>query len=125
MAEKGAEPRDVADMLDALAKRLRSDATVPPAAGSLTVSADGHDGPSLGALDVFTDDEAVTVTMETHNTEARNVHVSLLENRLLINLGEGPLAFRRDLPLPALVDEDAAIATFRNGVLDVVLPLKR
>jgi len=51
--------------------------------------------------------------------------VSLLDGRLLINLGEGPQAFRRDLPLPAAVDEDAAVATFRNGVLDVVLPRKR
>ena len=128
MADKGSDPRDVAEMLEALAKRLRSDATAPRPSGGLTVAAPpeaGSDAPSLGGLDVFADEDAITVTVETRNTEARHVHVSLLENRLLINLGEGPLAFRRDLALPAPVDEEAAVATFRNGVLDVVLPRRR
>jgi HSP20 family molecular chaperone IbpA len=113
------ETKDVADMLEALARRIRGDAV----AAQVTVAPD--DEPSLGALDVFTDDKNVTVTVETRNAEAGHVRVSLLEGRLLINLGEGPHAFRRDLPLPAAVDEDAAVATFRNGILDVVLPLKR
>ena len=119
---------DVADMLEALAKRIRGD---PAFAGKerqpLSVSSApdaSDDEPSMGALDVFTDDRNVTVTVETKNAQPSHVHVSLLDGRLLINLGEGPRAFRRDLPLPAAVDEDAAIATFRNGVLDVVLPLK-
>lgn len=129
------DPRDVADMLDALARRIRSD---PSFAGQAQAQGPGEqgshalspselvaDGPSLGALDVLTDDKAVTVTCETHNTDASHVRVSLLAGRLLIGLGEGPGACKRDLPLPAAVDEDAAVATFRNGVLDVVLPLKR
>lgn len=133
MPEKNSDPRDVADMLESLARRIRSDpsfAGTPhaPASTPFTVSSPGafaSDSPTLGALDVFTDDKAVTVTCETRNTDASHVHVSLLEGRLLIGLGDGPGAFKRDLPLPAAVDEDAAVATFRNGILDVVLPLKR
>ena len=123
------DPKDVADMLEALARRIRGEPSFSGARRDpVAVSAAADNGgtePSLGALDVFTDDKNVTVTAETRNTEPSHVHVSLLEGRLLINLGEGPRAYRRDLPLPADVDEDAAIATFRNGVLDVVLPLKR
>jgi HSP20 family molecular chaperone IbpA len=134
MPEKRSDPKDVADMLEALAKRIRSD---PLAAGRAGASGEAgshviapsieplEEGPSLGALDVFSDRDAITVTVETRNTDAKSVHVSLLEGRLLINLGEGAQAFRRDLPLPAAVDEEAAIATFRNGILDVVLPLRR
>lgn len=107
-------------MLEKLAARLRHDAPDPTV---VDVGPD-EDGPALGALDVFSDESAITVTAETRNADAASVHVSLLDGRLLINLGEGPRAFRRDLALPAPVDEDAAVATFRNGVLDVVLPLK-
>lgn len=133
---KDADSKDVADMLEALAKRIRNDPSfgraaspTPAARGSLplapTAPMPGDDEPSLGELDVFTDERNVTVTVETRNTDAAGVHVSLLEGRLLIGLGDGPRAYKRDLPLPAAVDEEAAIATFRNGILDVVLPLKR
>ena len=126
MADKPTEPKDVADMLEALARKIRTDPSLARDRPALSVAAPlpEDDAPTLGALDVFTDDKAVTVTVETRNTEASHVHVSLLEGRLLINLGEGPQAFRRDLPLPAAVDEEGAVATFRNGVLDVVLPLR-
>ena len=129
MAEKSSDPKDVADMLEALARKLRTEpVAVPGAKPPLTIAPPAEliaDTPSLGALDVFTDEDAITVTVETRNTDAKSVHVSLLDGRLLINLGDGPRAFRRDLPLPVAVDEDAAVATFRNGVLDVVLPRKR
>lgn len=128
MAEKASDPKDVADMLEALARKLRTEPAFDAARKPLTVAAPAElagDAPSLGALDVFSDDDAITVTVETRNADARSVHVSLLDGRLLINLGEGPQAFRRDLPLPAAVNEEAAVATFRNGVLDVVLPRRR
>jgi len=128
MPHQPSDPRDVADMLEALARRIRKEGAVPPGTElpAIAMPFEVDDGsPSLGAVDVFSDDEAVTVTAETRNTDAQQVHVSLLDGRLLIGLGEGPTAARRDLPLPAPVDEDTAIATFRNGVLDVVLPIKR
>ncbi|HET6406218.1 MAG TPA: Hsp20/alpha crystallin family protein [Candidatus Thermoplasmatota archaeon] len=124
MSEKPTSSKDVSDMLDTLARRMRDDPSFDLAA-HLTVAPPQElldEGPSLGPVDVFTDERAVTVTVEARNTEPSNVQVSLLEGRLLIALGK---AFRRDLALPAAVDEESAVATFRNGVLDVVLPLKR
>ncbi|MEA3200154.1 MAG: hypothetical protein QOE90_1582 [Thermoplasmata archaeon] len=134
MAEPPSSPKDVADVLDALARKIRSDpsfrlaqpprsmAVVPPTSSQIDV--EDSDAPQVGAVDVFQDDRAVTVTIETRNADAGSVHVSLSDGRLLVNVGEGPRALRRDLALPAAVDEDAAFATFRNGVLDVVLPLR-
>jgi HSP20 family molecular chaperone IbpA len=117
------DPRDVADMLEALARRLRHEGGGP--AERLVPTLDAEALPLLGAADVMTDERAVTVTMETRHADASLVKVSILEGRLLIGVGEGPTATRRDLALPAQVDEDGAVATFRNGILDVVLPLKR
>lgn len=129
MADKRSDPKDVADMLEALARRIRTDPAfqrdVPLLPPAPVPTMDLDDKPALGALDVFTDERNVTVTVETRNTDASHVHVSLLDGRLLIGLGEGPRATRRDLPLPTPVDEEGAMATFRNGVLDVVLPIKR
>lgn len=130
MPSTPSDPKDVADMLEALARRIRGDARElsddvdDEDDGALSVTPD--DGrPSLGEVDLLTDDRSVTVTVEARNTDASHVHVSLLEGRLMIGLGEGPGATRKDVALPAAVDEDGAVATFRNGILDVVLPLKR
>lgn len=114
-------------MLEAIAKKLRKDPSAPsPSPGSLEVTlppvtVEDAD-PVLGEVDVFTDATAITVTAETRNADAATVHVSVADGRLFIGLGEGARAIRRDLALPAPVDEERAYATFRNGVLDVVLP---
>ena len=132
MPDAPSDPKDMADMLDAIARRMRNApgaaATTPATAGpgGITIAAPLADGanPWLGEVDVFSDATHVTVTAQTRNADASHVHVSVAEGRLLIGLGEGAQAVRRDLPLPVAVDESQAYATFRNGVLDVVLPRK-
>jgi HSP20 family molecular chaperone IbpA len=116
-------------MLEAIAKKLRHETAKAAAGGNplevttpLTSADDS--APGIGAVDLFTDITHITVTAETRNTEAGNIHVSVADGHLFIGLGEGPRACRRDLALPVEVDEDHAYATFRNGVLDVVLPRK-
>ena len=138
-ADAPSSPKDVADLLEALARKIRSDpsfAKAPPARPSapspgLHVTAPTNKGdpyaddePAFGEMDLLRDERNVTVTVETRNVDPATVHVSLAEGKLLIGVGEGERALRRDLALPAPVDEGAAFATFRNGVLDVVLPLK-
>lgn len=136
MVETPPAPKDVADVLESLARRIRDDPALAPMAASVprggtsvgpwSVPAELlDDGPSLGAHDVFSDGERVTVTIEAPRADPKTVHVSLLAGRLFIGLGEGPGAPKRDFELPAPVDEEKAIATFRNGVLDVVLPIRR
>ena len=128
-ADAPSPPKDVADMLEALARRLRTDprATLgqePPAPGAMPVEVEEQDdAPDLGAVDVFSDGTHLTVTVETRNADPAAVQVSLVENRLQIGLG--PDACKREVPLPAPVEEGGCFATLRNGVLDVVLPLKR
>jgi HSP20 family molecular chaperone IbpA len=91
----------------------------------VTVFAGDELRPSIGPVDLFEDEDAITVTAETRNADPQHVHVTLAEDRLYIGLGEGSASVRKDVPLPRAVDEDAAVATLRNGILDVVLPLKK
>ena len=136
-ADAPSSPKDVADLLEALARRIRHDPAFARAPARDAAKPGLHvseppqkvdpfldEEPAFGEVDLFKDERAVTVTVETRNVDPATVHVSLAEGRLLIGVGEGAGALRRDLPLPAAVDEGAAFATFRNGVLDVVLPLK-
>lgn len=132
MRDPAPRRKDVADILEQLALRIRSDpsflAAQAAAKDGLTVYAprEAPPGqPSLGEVDVQSDATAVTVTAETRNAAPDAVHVTLADDRLSIGLGEGASALRRDVPLPAPVDEERAVATLRNGVLDVVLPLRR
>ena len=132
MPEPPTNPKDMADMLEAMARRLRNQGGGQGSEGGPRVAVSLPERsvaesmqPCLGVIDVFSDDHAITVTAETRNTDAQSVHVSVAEGRLFIGVGAGANAIRRDLALPAAVDEEAAFATFRNGILDVTLPLKR
>lgn len=134
MTESPSARKDVADLLENLAKRIRTDpswgagAEAKEEKGGITVYAGPEftgEMPALGAVDLFEDPDAITVTAETRNTAADAVKVTLAEDRLLIGLGDGPVAVKREVPLPDEVDEEYAVATFRNGVLDIVLPRKK
>lgn len=132
MAESPPPRKDVADVLEKLALRIRSDPSYQAAQAlakdGLTVYAPREaaaDRPALGEVDLQADGAAITVTAETRNAEAGSVHVTLADDRLCIGLGEGLAALRRDVPLPAPVDEERAVATLRNGVLDIILPLRQ
>lgn len=131
--ESHSPPKDVADLLEELALRLRRDPTFLAAeakakdTGGLTIYTPPEvaaEGPVLGELDLHADEDSITVTAETRNTDAAAVHVTLVDDRLNIGLGEGLRALHREVRLPAAVDEERAIATLRNGVLDIVLPLR-
>lgn len=132
MTDSSSPHKDVADLLEHLARRIRNDpewgagqATQTQQGGVTVFAGDPADRPHLGAVDLFRDDDAITVTAETRNTDAQQVHVTLVDDKLFIGLGEGPAALRKDVPLPCAVDEEAAVATFRNGILDIVLPLRK
>ena len=132
MAEPPATRKDVTDLLEKLTLSMRADpsflAAQAQAKDGLTVYAPSEaapDAPVLGEVDLQTDASAITVTAETRNADPSSVHVTLADDRLSIGLGEGVRALRRDLRLPAPVDEERAVATLRNGILDIVLPLRQ
>lgn len=131
-----ASPRDVADILEAIARRMRSDpsfldefvnrprAVVSRVSVTAPTNVEVTDDftPDVGVVDVAVGDTHVTVTAETANVDPATLHVSVIDRHLIVSVGVGPDETRRDVTLPVDVDEELAAATFRNGVLDVVLP---
>ncbi|MFA5860885.1 MAG: Hsp20/alpha crystallin family protein [Candidatus Thermoplasmatota archaeon] len=132
MTNSSSPHKDVADLLENLARRIRNDpewgAGQPGRVeqGGITIfTGDPTERPHLGEVGLIEDTDAITVTAETRNTDAHEVHVTLADDKLFIGLGEGPAALRKGVSLPCPVDEEAAVATFRNGILDIVLPLRK
>jgi len=98
--------------------------------------------PSLGwsmlGGDVFEDDERVVVRLEIPGMEKEQFDIEAVEGMLVVR-GEKRFerestngryrsvqcaygSFRRVVPLPAAVHADKAEASYRNGVLKIVLP---
>lgn len=133
MPDASPPPKDVADVLEQMAKHIRAD---PSFLAAQAKAADGSgvtlyaapevtgDEPTFGEVDLQRDAGTITVTAQTRNADANAVHVTLSDHVLTIGLGDGVKATRRDLTLPVSVDEERAVATFRNGVLDIVLPIR-
>ncbi len=130
-------PKDAADILDAIARRLQTDPGFAlemaqrmgkPERVAITKPDDldlfEPGEPDFGEVDVLLGDKSITVTAQTEHVDQNEIHVSVLDRHLILCVGEGPDEKRHDVMLPAEVDEDRAAATFRNGVLDVVLPLR-
>ncbi len=89
-------------------------------------------------VDIAETDKEIVITADIPGLEADDVEISLA-NRVLTILGEKKSekeekgryfhrkersygAFRRDIPLPAEVDENKVEAVFKNGVLKVSAP---
>lgn len=97
---------------------------------------------SVGALspraDMHETETGFEVTVELPGVAERNIQL-VLENNVLTVWGKAAPrraerkgsfhimeraagAFRRSIPIPAQVDEDKVEASFRNGLLTIVLP---
>ncbi len=95
-------------------------------------------GFAVPAVDVVETDKGLEVTVDLPGLEEKDVDIALTEDTLTIRgekkeereekEGNAYLrersygAFYRAIPLPAGIDTDKAGATFKNGVLKVVLP---
>lgn len=90
------------------------------------------------SMDVSESDKEVTISAELPGMEAEDIHITLDSNVLTIS-GEKRAekeekeknyyrversygSFRRSIPLPDYVDENKIEATFKRGVLKVMLP---
>lgn len=100
----------------------------------------GHGAAFRPAVDIYEDDDAITLTVELPGMKTEDVHVDVQDNILTLR-GERKLeredkregyhriersygSFSRSFTLPEGVDSDACDAEMKDGVLRVKLPKK-
>lgn len=67
-------------------------------------------------------DEAFTLSLDLPGHEPQGITLELKERTLSLSSTRGQRTLRRAFTLPASVDTEKAQASYRNGVLTVVLP---
>ncbi len=83
-----------------------------------------------GDLDLREEGDTLVVRLELGNMNPEDVHVSVLERRLIISAEsvemDGSIrssrTFRKELRLPCIIRTDDVAASFKDGTLQVRLP---
>jgi HSP20 family protein len=85
----------------------------------------GRMGPEMPEIepltDIIEDDSSVSVTVEIPGVEKRDIDLDVHEKSLRISVDSEARKYHKELELPSSVHTDSAKATYKNGVLDIVL----
>jgi HSP20 family protein len=76
-------------------------------------------------VDVFHEAEEVLIVVDLCGFARRDVSLSMSENRYLISARSGDQSFLEEIPLPPEFDMEKCVETFRNGILEIVIPRKK
>lgn len=71
--------------------------------------------------DVIEDDEYVSITVEIPGVDKDDIDLDVKENTLEINVEGSERKYHKLIDLPSKVFPDTAHATYKNGVLDIIL----
>lgn len=72
-------------------------------------------------VDLFVDEANVIIVAELPGIEKESIEVDATEDKVAISADSPMSKFYRELILPARVDPNSSIASYRNGVLEVRL----
>jgi len=72
-------------------------------------------------LDIIEDDNSISITVELPGVDKENIELIVEKNLLTLSATEATRRYHKKLQLSSEVDPETAEATYRNGVLDVVL----
>ncbi len=75
-------------------------------------------------IDIMERDADVTVTVEIPTVEKNNIDLYITANSLEIIIDSSLIKYNKMLKLPYEVNAETAEATFKNGVLDIVIKKK-
>jgi HSP20 family protein len=71
--------------------------------------------------DVIEREENLSITVELPGVDKDEIDMRISEDRLIIKVDSPERKYYKEVDLPSLVDPDSVKATFKNGVLDIVL----
>ncbi|MEM1977010.1 MAG: archaeal heat shock protein Hsp20 [Nitrososphaerota archaeon] len=72
-------------------------------------------------VDVFEEEDVIKVIAEVPGVEKDDINLNATERRLIIKVDTPQRKYYKEVDLPAEVDPQSAKATYKNGVLEVVL----
>jgi len=72
-------------------------------------------------VDVFEEEDVVKVVAEVPGVEKDDINLNATERKLVIKVDTPQRKYYKEVDLPAEVDPQSAKATYKNGVLEVVL----
>ncbi len=75
-------------------------------------------------IDMIEGDEEIAVTVEVPNVRKEDIDLRITEDKLEIKVKDPAEGFYKTVKLPSKVDPDTAKATYRNGILDIVIRRK-
>jgi len=75
--------------------------------------------------DIIEGDENVSVTVEIPGAKKEDIKLKATENSLEINVNSPRYNYHKRIPLPCSIKEQSTKATYKNGVLDVVIKRKK
>jgi HSP20 family protein len=74
--------------------------------------------------DIITTENEVKVIAELPGAEKRDIRLYATEDRVTIHVDKPQRKYYKELKLPAKVDVKRASSSYKNGVLEVSLPMK-
>jgi len=72
-------------------------------------------------VDVYEEEDVVKVIAEVPGVEKKDINLNASERKLIISVDTPQRKYYKEVDLPVEVDPQSAKATYRNGVLEVVL----
>jgi len=72
-------------------------------------------------VDIMDEDEDVVVVAELPGVERDDIELHTTRDELVISVDTPKRRFHKELRLPAIVDPNSAVASYKNGVLEVRL----
>ncbi len=76
-------------------------------------------------VDVIEEQDQIKVVTELPGVEKEDIHLFATDKNLTIDVSNPERRYHKELELPCEVDEDSAISTYRNGVLETVVKKRK
>jgi HSP20 family protein len=75
--------------------------------------------------DIIESDDSVSITLEIPGVDKDEIELRVEEDTVSINVDTPQRKYFKEVPLKAKIDPNTSKATYKNGVLDIILKKKR
>ena len=72
-------------------------------------------------MDVYEEEDSIKVVAEVPGVDKNDINLNVTEKKLIISVDTPQRKYYKEVDLPAEVDPQSSKATYKNGVLEVVL----